>query len=225
MGFVNGFISCAISDEGHSDVVRVNFANRDKMMYSIDSDNVEGLRVFQNAKEIEIKTNPAGGKTFVQFLAEPNNWFGMVYRRNGFVTQKHGVWEYLDNWQIPDDMVYMLMLPKYALIESLNISGHAREQHKFNDHLVLTQYFSGGNLLVNTKYVFDSRRYALLDLPELVRSSFPYAGINPNASEVFGTQIEDSTNVRKVTSTVASSLDWVGRAVTLYEALHYLGLL
>jgi hypothetical protein len=218
MGYLNGFIALAIDEQGNSDVVRINRVHHREMMYSIDSENVEGLSIFQGRKQLKPTVRVNGGKTLVEFSAKPKKWLGMTYRRADFVTNANGVWNCYDRWSIPNETMFMLMLPPYAVVRSLNAKGLKRNQFDLDNHLVMTQSFSGGGLVIKIKYVIDSVEYEASRPTTLERSSFPRTG-----DDLHPTYQSDSLTVQKALTGLSSTISWVAKGATIIKALQILG--
>lgn len=218
MSFLNGFIAIAIDEQGNSDVVRINLVHHREMVYSIDSETVESLNILQGRRRIKPAVEVKGGKTLLKFSARPEKWLGMAYRRTGFVTSDKGIWSYHDHWYIPRETMFMLMLPPYAVVQHLNAEGLQRNQFDLDNHLVMTQFFSGGDLNIELEYVINSEQYATGRPPTLEKSSFPHTG-----DQLFETYQSDSAAVRKALTGLSTTISWVAKGATIIKALQILG--
>ncbi|MFQ5343110.1 MAG: hypothetical protein ACE5F6_16340, partial [Anaerolineae bacterium] len=204
MSYLSGFIATVIDEQGNSDVARINLVHRKEILYGIDSETVEGLNIFQGRRQLKPTIAVEGGKTLVKFSAKPEKWLGMTYRRVGFVTSDEGLWSYCDQWYIPNETMFMLMLPPYAVVRSLNAEGLKRNQFDLENHLVMTQFFSGGDLDIRLEYVVNSEEYVANRPATLERSSFPHTG-----DMLLQTYQSDSFAVRKALTGLSSTVSWV----------------
>jgi hypothetical protein len=217
ISFLEGFIASSIDEQGNSDVVRIDIPSHKEMVYSIDSETVEDLRIFQGSKELKLTTEIIGGKTLVNFFVKPGKWFGMMYRRAGFTNIDNGVWDYRDHWYIPFGSLFMLTLPAYAIILSLNAEGLKENQFDLENHLVMSQRFSGGDLHIKLKYAIDSQKFLASRPPTLEKSSFPHQPLLFLPHDQSGL-----SSVRKVFTRSMNAVDWIAKGAVIIKALEIL---
>lgn len=217
MGFLEGFIVASIDEQGNSDVVRMDMPHHKEMLYSIDSEAAEDLHVFQGSKELKLTIEVIGGKTLVKFSVKPEKWFGMIYRKPSFTNNDNGVWDYCDHWYIPSGSLFMLMLPAYAIILSLNAEGLKKNQFDLENHLVMSQHFSGGDLHIKLKYAINSQEYLASRPPTLERSIFPHQPLLSLPQDQSGL-----SSVRKALIRSISIVDWIAKGAVIIEALKIL---
>lgn len=220
MGFLEGFIATSIDEQGNSDVVRIDLPRHKEMVYGIDSEAVKDLHIFQNKKELKLTTEIFGGRTLVKFSVKPGKWFGMVYRRSGFTESDSGVWNYRDYWYIPPETLFMLMLPAYAVILSLNTKKLKEIQFDLENHLVMSQYGSVGDLHIKLKYAIDSQEYLASRPPTLKRSSFPHQLLLFLPHGQSGLSL-----VQKTLTKSLSAMEWAAKGAVIIQALRILNLI
>jgi hypothetical protein len=190
------------------------------MIYGIDSETVDHLHIFQENKELKWNTEVYCGKTMVTFSVKPKKWFGMIYQRSAFAKDDKGIWDYNDHWYVRFGTLFMLMLPAYSVVLSLNAKELKRNKFDLESHPVMSQHFSGGNLDVRLKYTIDSQQY-LADRPRaLERSSFPRQPLT-----LLSSNQPSLSSVRSAIAKSVNALDWIARGSVIIQVLKTLGLM
>lgn len=221
MSFLNGFISNAIDEKGNSDVMRINYPHHKDMIYSMDSEHVTDLNIIQGRKIIKANPQVVGGKTLIKFKVKPESWYGMTYRRIGFVKSDKGIWDYSDHWSLPRDTFFMVMLPTYSVIRYINIEGLKGSIYEIDNRPILAQIESGENLDIHIQFSVDSEEYTVSRPQVLQELSFP-TGRNPQLLDVFR---ESSIDIREGLAILGTTIDWIAKGATIIKALQILGFL